>query len=105
MGGVRCLLLPRLLQRGRQVRGGDVKGSWEAGAVLLQNRLLQLVQPGLPVHRSPPRCPSLGARPLARLHPLLPILETVTPPSLFVAQYIYMFPCPPTFVLSYFPIV
>ena len=58
-----------------------VPGRWEAGLVLLQNRLLQLVQPDLPVHRTPPRRPRLSARPLAGHH-LLPILETVTPPSL-----------------------
>ena len=57
-------------------------GRWEAGPVLLQNRLLQLVQLGLPIHRPPPRRPRLGARSLAGLFHLLPILETVTPPSL-----------------------
>merc|ERR1712032_370442 len=41
------------------------KGHREAGPVLLQHGLLQLVQPDLPVRRPPPCCLRLSPRPLA----------------------------------------
>ena len=87
----------------RAAKSQSNSGRWEAGPVLLQHGLLQLVQHGhLPVHWPPPCRSRLCARPLAGLYfSLLPILETVTPPSL-LHNIIYMFPCPPIFDPSYF---